>query len=552
MSDSLIVHYQHHKQTINLSTIKADSVLFSFLENDHIQLEFFADRGANLEVECFYFQKTEKDPINNCPETVLRINQYESYFISTGQVDVGYFPGKYQIIYKDRLQREKKFFFVVKSHNSTSNDGLATMISRLENLIHSLTVDLLHTGKNQFNSNHPNLFSLKQNLEDEYPNFKKRINMISEQMEPEIQTTYIRSNRPGRINGKSVILSLRKCSNQDELIIRKKSFSYDTKKNQAIKKILSALQRNLKNWHSEILSNAVKIHMEMENSANIEFQSKSKQSFTKEEVRNLNGQYAFHIQLQDILEKYLNCIRNILASPTCNQISDISAIDPSSRRYFAVAQLQKECQKLTHNDTNYNVQYIRSIKLFEYYGFYILNRLLQESGFTLLSSNVKSFLDFRENHAKFLYEGENSKVKVLYGPFCDDFFSVEDKDVPVSVNSGHKSPDYILQFYDRKDEHLLYQVVVETKYIALDKMTKEKEYDIQKTALDYLQLGYLDSNGQLLTGTIKKVILLYPSKQETLIDFKKRDRIYFVGIDIEKEGLSPQSESLMKNLFIQE
>lgn len=550
MSDRLILSRSNKEEIINLSKFKEDSILFALKENSPISIRFETDKNSILKIDCFYYLEQINGKTIVCENHILELQNKKTYIISNGTVEVGYFPGRYEIQYSKENKDSIRFFFDVKCHDSNSELGLKMMIERLESLIDFLTVDFLHDGKSQYSSKLDNPSAFKRNLELFYPAFKKKVSFLFSNITPDLKTVYVKDKKFGKQDAKSIKLTQRKCVVSDEMFSRKKVFTFDTIKNQSFKKILFELLKYLKDKYSMVNSKIIDIDMDIKNRKDNLSLEKNQRKKEESDIATLEKQLTFFVELGDIILTYIRYIKTILNKLTELNVKNVTYLDKSYRRYADVSLLEKLSKEIENEEREVNVkiQYIRSIQIFEYYGFYIINKLLLNNGYQLIDKNVSSFVDFREDHAKFFYVKDDIKVKVLYGPYCECFYTTTKRDVAVKISSNNDHPDYIVQFF--KNDSLLSQVVIEMKYRALDYNYDNTDNEIFKTGIDYLQLGYLDSDGSLLNGTISKVLFFFPSKNKSFVDIRKFKKLYLIGIDLENDGIDDESLSIINDAFM--
>ncbi len=507
---------KENPKIIDLSR-KSEGILFSFEETGFLFLRSECETGSRISVECNgYFLpdkgKTETDGL-------FEIENHVDYQFSGG--DLYYLPGQYRILYCTS-KGTKEFFFTVRRKKELTEDGYNNIIQRIENLLHGLVFDLKRKGNSQ--SVTESLFALQDTLEKNYISFRNELSYLLLHLDSDLKNSYVRSDSIGKMDYKSVRMNLTHPSYRNKPISKKKDVTYDIIENQNIKKEIQDMKNQLLLIliSIKVKRNAILIE------TSVEEETSNSKKMVKEKMRQDKTEAdSFLKKTEEICQKYFSLCGQFLNHPIMRQVKDIPMRKGYSRRE---AELKKRIDELLDSSkTAY--QYKSSQQVFEYYGFYFIHSALMESGYHLLSE--LDFTSFRENDTCIYYESEDKVATVYYGPYCENYLKTLGKDITVSVNSKHKSPDFILRLYDRKSGNFLFENVLEVKYIPFWKVqaVKEKQEDIIDTASDYLQFGYLSENRELFLGVIHKVFVLFVSKTEQIVDKYDLHRIYFLGVN---------------------
>lgn len=162
-------------------------------------------------------------------------------------------------------------------------------------------------------------------------------------------------------------------------------------------------------------------------------------------------------------------------------------------------------------------------------------------GFTLINDTELKTNNFIANLTLF-YIKDNIKISITYDYFCNSYQEKENNKV-VNINSSHSKPDYIINIY--RNDKILGIIILEAKYRRLTNMVSDN-YDVITEILDdYSQLAFRDSNGLLIRDVIKKVIVIYPDKNENITS--KGINGLLLGINLELDLLASKALERIEN-----
>lgn len=517
-ADNLVIRINHQDPiTINLLT-QRNPFLFSLEETSYLKIRANLSAGCSLAIEAYQVKQGER--LMDNLKGIFVLDSGIEYLFSGG--DLYYFPGRYKVIYtKGALTRE--FYFQVTFRHTITEEGYYRILSRIQSLLHDIVFNLNRKGVMRTDSE--SLPALSNNLERERRNFRNLLSHLLFSLDSELKTDYVPSSLPRKVDGKAIRKNLLHPKGKDASYARKKVLSYDTKENQNLKKRIQEAKKEF--FLTYVLVEQRKKGMSMSSDME-ENASAAMRLFHEKARKEKENNLLFLTELEKLLSEYLFLCNRFLNDERVKTISEIPILSFGGQND---ALLKQKLDSIFEKKSDF--VYKSSPKLFEYYGYYLLHKALEKDGYHLLQPESVDFLSFKENETFLCYENEERLITLLYGPFCKYFLQTEEKDVTVSINSKHKSPDFLLGVYDKKSGKLLFENVLEIKYIPLERFdnTPESEKDMISTFADYLQLGYLSKEEGLCTGVIRRVVALFLSREDTMIDYQNLHRIYLLGTD---------------------
>lgn len=565
MQGSLILSQNKLEQRhIFLNHISDGQEVFHFRENDTIDIQLDKDCSAEVLLECPQaYVLTDGGESRNveCPRNTLRLEPGVKYLISGGQNSLGYYAGEYEIAFRQDGKEIKASFFVMPIQGS-SKQGQEWMVERLESVLSGISFDYLSSDVSQEKKGN-SVSAFYQLLDSEYRHFKAMITRFFLHMEPVSENEYVLSENLSRQDAKSIRLSMMKPIKPGKKYVRKKKFSYDTEINRSVKRSLLSLQRFLKKKWNEMVEKKMEYQntmLRIEEDMNEAYKAIDIQysmSFKKKEknhIRALESKKEGYQNKADFIDglllridDYLIFVQSLLQKPEMRNL-DIQERTPLSHgNDITQRYLKSFLSKLEEGKSETGFRLKKAALLFEYYGYYLLDHLLRDKGFELMESNVESFLDFSEDHSVFLYSDGETKIRLSYGKFCPEVLKSKG-DETVTLNSYHHSPDYLLEYFD-KDGKLIREYVLEVKYMPYKNLMGKASEDIQETLFDYLQLGYLNKENNLDIGKMDKVFLIFPCLNDTISFSEKWGKLFYLGINLEKELEENPSYQRLKNLI---
>ena len=564
MQGSLILtQNQLEPRYIFLNRILEGQEVFRFRENDTIDIQLDQDCKTEALLECpqAYVLTDGENRNVECPRNTLQLKPGVIYQISGGSKSLGYYAGEYEILFRQDGKEIKARFCVMPIHGS-SKQGQEWMVERLESILSGISFDYLSSDASQEKKGN-SASAFYQLLDFEYRHFKAMMTRFFLHMEPVSENEYVLSENLSRQDSKSIRLSLVKPTKPGKKYVRKKTFSYDTEINRSVKRSLLSLQRFLKKkWNEmaekklEYQNTILRIEDEMAEAYKA-IDSQYSMSFKKKEMNHIRAlkskkeDYQTKSEFIDGLllriDDYLIFIQSLLQKTEMRSldIHERTSLSPGNditQRYMKGFLSKLEDGK---SETGYRLK--KAALLFEYYGYYLLDHLLKDKGFELMESNVESFLDFSEDHSEFVYSDGEERIRLSYGKFCPEVLKSKG-DETVTLNSYHHSPDYLLECFD-KDDRLIREYVLEVKYMPYKNLMGQASEDIQETLLDYLQLGYLNKEKNLDIGKMDKVFLIFPCLNDAISFSEKWGKLYYLGINLEKELEENPSYQKLKSLI---
>lgn len=529
IADKLIYTINKKEARVVDLSREENNVLFTIEETSFLYVRMECSSKAEVKIECDSYALRENETLFTDGKLILgnRIN----YQISGG--DLYYLPGQYKILYIT-ANGTKEFYFRVCRNKELSQEGYYTIIQRIEQLLHGLVFDMRRKGNSQ--STTYSLFALKDTLEKEYVPFRNELSYLLNHLNNDLKNAYVRSDSIGRMDSKAIKMNLTHPSYINKPISKKKEVTYDTLENRNLKKLIQEMKKELL---LILISIDQKRNSIVFDDSEEEIQSHSKKMVKEKMEKDKTEMDTFLNGAENICQKYFSLCGRILNHPIMKSISDIPTRNYHSRKE---TELKKRIDDLLDSSkTAYRFK--SSQQIFEYYGYYLIHNVLVQSCYQLISE--LDFTSFRENDTCIYYESNDRIAAVYYGPYCENYLKTDRKDITVSVNSDHKSPDFIIRMYDKNNGQFLFENVFEVKYIPFWKVEaiKEKKDDIIDTASDYLQLGYLTENKELKLGVIHKVFVLFVAREEKVTDLNDLHRIYLLGVTGTE---NPKVETMLK------
>ncbi len=538
MSDKLYVTVNREETKIFDLEKEKEKILFSMTDTSHLRISFHTEKNSSLSMQCYQALNENTKKRMSIEKDTLTLESDVTYKVSGGN-EYYYLPGIYSFSYESKTAK-KTFYFEVKNISVLGKDGFDNIISRLEDILKNITRELSREGDvDSLEQSYP---LLTHRLEENLLSFKNLERRMLSSLKEEVVTVY--GYFPaGREDYKTFRRNI--THPFSEKLTKKKGLSFDSKENQLLKYRMNAFKRKVSFLLNSLKEKETRNHLSLYK-ANEEYEKLTKRReehlymdvrLSKQDIvlqKKMNElqeeRQGLH-SLIDILMKYNHVCDAFLQDDRIKKITLLST--PSYLSSSPMAKEIREMQKKIFPDKE-KVSYKPARELFELYGYYLIHTALMELGYQKVSQLGSSFL--KENETSFVYESETRMVKVLYGPFCKDFLTNKEMDCTVSINSQHRSPDFIMEVYDIETNMFLFDLILEIKYIPIFKFNAKEDLkkDILLTASDYLQFGFVSKEG-LRVGAVRKVMILFPALNEKVEDYLSFHKIYLLGIDMNKD-----------------
>ncbi len=551
MSDKLfVIINKEEPKSFDLGKEK-ERILFSMTDTCHLRVSFHTDSNSRFSMQCYQALNEKKNKKVTIEKDIFSLANDVVYLVSGGS-EYYYLPGIYCLCYENSMCK-KTFYFEVKNNSVLGKDGFGNIVARLESILQNITRELSREGDvDSLEHSYPLLVN---RLEENLPSFRELERRMISCLKEDVVTVY--GYFPA---GREDLKTFRRNITHpfSEKMTKKKGLSFDSKENRILKYQMNSFKRRV-----SFLLNSLKEKMTrnslLQRDGDVEHARLSKQreehlymdirlseeSLVLQKKRNeLQGEEKVLSDLADILMKYHRICDSFLQDERIKKVTLIST--PSFLSCTPAAKEIRDMQKKIFPDKD-KVSYKPARELFELYGYYLIHTALMELGYQKVSQSLSASA-LKENESFFVYESEQRMVKVLYGPFCKDFLSNKEKDCTVSINSHHRSPDFIMEVYDMEKKTFLFDLVLEIKYIPIFKFDEKQDLkkDILLTASDYLQFGFVSDEG-LRVGAVRKVMVLFPSLEEKIDDYLSFHKIYLLGIDMNKETYESIVYSFLKD-----
>ena len=187
----------------------------------------------------------------------------------------------------------------------------------------------------------------------------------------------------------------------------------------------------------------------------------------------------------------------------------------------------------------------QTAKLFEYYGYLLLFKLLQDHQFDYESGWYFEQVLYSKHATTFRHKSGKTAI-LRFDTQVPRLFEARQRNQAqlVSINSNRTQPDLLIELYDEAKQFVRC-LIVEMKFRQLRNIySKETELDVFRQLADYRMLQFYDParTRKLTTQAINEVIVLYP---ETATSHYVYDADYqFKFIPINPSTLTPPSQLL--------
>lgn len=526
-----------------------ERILFAMNDTCHLSVSFHTDKSSFLSMQCYQARNEKKNKKVVIEKDTLVLENGETYKVSGGN-EYYYLSGIYCLKYESSTCK-KTFYFEVKNNSVLGKDGFGNIISRLENILQNITRELSREG--DVDSSEQSYPLLTHRLEENLLSFKNLERRMISNLKEDVVTLY-GSFPSGREDNKTFRRNITHPFSKK--MTKKKGLSFDSKENQLLKYQMNAFKRKVSFLLNTLKERKTKNQLILDQ-ANEEREMLSKQReehlymdvrlskqdlVLQKKMNELQDEKHCIDSLIEILMKYNHVCDSFLMDERMKKVTLLST--PFYISSSPMANEIREMQKKIFPDKD-KVSYKPARELFELYGYYLIHTALMELGYRKAGQSGSSFL--KENETSFFYENDRRMVKVLYGLFCKDFLANKEMDCTISINSNHRSPDFIMEVYDMEKNAFLFDLILEIKYIPFFKFSERQDLqkDILLTASDYLQFGFVSKEG-LKVGAVRKVMILFPALAEKVEDYLSFHKIYLLGIDMNKDTYESKVYSFLR------
>lgn len=448
-------------------------VLFDFGENEKIELKNLSSEPLLLEGNL-----AEGDGlVFPDEEGMIPLGVGRKVQISDPSGDLYYLPGFYAI----RDERGQEFLFEVKGIHNVDKQGIDSLVLALENLERFLTLNF-HRPKESEEGFF--LFREKEFLLKEGKEFPNRLYSLLMDLKGCYRKRIVRSARPGKEDRHTIRKNLERSDGRIERYVVKKVFDYESEENAAIKRSLLLLLEDLSKTRKE---NAALSKQEI---------------FAKVDP-------ALFSEIDDLLIALERKIHALLSASPLFDVAPKESVLVSSPSLEKIESFRKAFPGSRKPGKGFDRQ--RTSKLFELYGFVILDAALTRQGFQKTEWENGAY---EENRVFWKYRRGEETIRLRYGPRLVHYS--QEKEGLVKINSKHDNPDFVLEAY--RKEIFLSALVLDVKYYSEKNLFGPKrDKRLDETLDDYAQFGYKQKDGHVKRGVVKSLDVLFPDLGEKIL-----------------------------------
>lgn len=491
-------------------------------------------------------------------------------FHSNPDSDRHYFAGYYgiKLMMKDTVENYR--FFVRPSSLEYEN---ITFIRRYVNSfspgLSANITKIKHAVNETSNSNNNNAYTKYLFLAENFNNIVNNIASYLNSPSTELQKETITSARIKNLDSKSIKWLVTKGAsynkdimNPDTIVSRELRHNYDNSDNQYFKIQLDFWNREIADvtellevWRYEInqIISDTSLALEKERRkydkaliSTVALEGRKKELYGR--IKNFEKKQSEYIDLFNDysrkikdLQKYKSVIEKALYD---SWVSNVTT-SKKSREMIKDSRL-KLLQQLRNRYKTYMIKndlisrYVglsfankTTPALFETFVYVLIIRgILEPLGFSLVDEDKVNYQVRMSTAGTITLKNDGIYCDVIYEHTARSIRDFDDTDSSeyCSINSNHRSPDFILSFY-RGGEIPFAATIVEVKWRALRKIyNPEEEIEVEKQLYDYLQMGYYDNfTGKVIRGIVTCVFAIYPDADPKYTVLANKD-ITLLGI----------------------
>ena len=547
--------------------LEPGSVVFDFFETDIVGVEFeYDDTRCFVEYEDFETGLMKKAE----PYTLI------DFSYGADPEKGAYFPGYFSLRVTEGTDTRSYSFFVKPRQLHYKN--VLLLREYVNNYYNGLSLDLERSRHSNVDddideygdSTFMNYFFIENN----FPKLIGYINAFAKEQYEELQTKYVISNHPSRIDGTSVKWLVKNGISRNSditrptaVLTRKTMFTVDNRQNQLFRKYLGFWNIELKSCirdftgYLQLLSGRIafeekRITRQKEKTDRVTGESSVSSYVKKTETGKLKDYEKSLLSMRRLeetyknklhtLQRYRTFIDGILTSSWVRNVSDsdnahkgiitnkkLLLIKEMQDRYIGIRR-KSSFSKDVRTSTDYLAEK-STPKLFETYTYILLMNILSDLGFEINEEEtpVGDLMFTLSNQSRLRFEREDGAIcDIYYDHLLEKISSRTNETGYYSFNSRHSKPDFLLSFTNRNNDSIK-AMVIDSKWRSLFNIyNEEDDTEVMLNLRDYSMFLYFDASKEQMNRTvIDKVIAVYPDNDEMITDLLF-GRITAVGLDI--------------------
>lgn len=546
---------------------KQGEVVFDFYETDVVSLQFDYDENrCRVEYEDY--------------ETGLmkKAEPYTLFDFSYGaDPEKGaYFPGYFSLHVLSGSVTEKYSFFVKPKQLHYNN--VILLRDYVNSYYNGLSLDLEHRRRSAVENDEEeygdSTFMNYFFIENYFPRLIGYINAFVKEQYEELQTKYVISSHPSKIDANSVrwLVKSGVTRNSDitrptTVLERKTVFTVDNKQNQLFRAYLNFWNTELKSCirdftgYLQLLKGRIafeekRINKQKEKTARVTAESSVSAYVRKTEAgklrdyeKSLNSMCRLEKSYTDklnTLQRYRTTIDATLTSSWVRNVSD--TVDAgkgiiTNKKLLLMKEMQDRYIGIKRKsgfikDARTSTDYLAeksTPKLFETYTYILLMNILSDLGYEINEEEtpIGDLMFTLSNQSRLRFERDDGAICDIYYDFLLEKISSHTNQTGYySFNSRHSKPDFLLSFTHRNNDSIK-AIVIDSKWRSLFNIYNEyDDTEVMLALRDYSMFMYFDASKKQMNRTvIEKVFAVYPDYDEMITDLLF-GRIAAVGLNI--------------------
>ena len=511
---NLIVHYGKTEQTLDLTTeTNWSEPLFSFPELGKCTLTF----NSSLPNITLYIQTLHED------EFIILQPGATITLVKSEPTPYSYIPDTFSLHLKLSPHTTYTGQFIV-----TPNHVNLETIQNMRNCINDYAQGLSQNEyiKKRMNLNHSTLLQLTPRLQNALRYLKERpLTSFSKQ--------YTHSKTNKKTSSKSERYALQKVPHPKlPYYTLENQLTHDTDENRYFKHLLLSLNHKL----SLITFEELTVMLQREN--DLFHKQQQLEAHYHQSINHYNASttsYTTGKQVDTILAEREQLMQRIKQKQKQQQQlhalkselyqllhhSYLSSLKPSTKvpkqvlhhpAYLDLHQALAQTATATHLNSLLPSSH-QTTKLFEYYGYLLLFKLLQDHDFEYESGWYLEQVLYSKHATTFRHESGYTAI-LRFDTQLPRLFEARHRNQSqlVSINSNSTQPDLLIELYD-ESKQFVRCLIVEMKFRQLRSLySKETELDVFRQLSDYRMLQFYTPSCErtLTTEAVCEVIVLYP------------------------------------------
>ena len=542
------------------------SVVFDFFETDVVSIQFeYDDTQCQVEYEDF-----ETGLMKHAdPYTLI------DFSYGADPEKGAYFPGYFSLHVLSGLKSEKYTFFVKPRQLNYQNViQLRDYVNRYYN---GLSLDLEHRRRSSVDEDEEeygdSTFMNYFFIENNFPRLVGYINAFVKEQYEELQTKYVISNHPSKIDGTSVKWLIKKGISRNSditrptaVLTRKTMFTVNNRQNQLFRKYLNFWNTELKSCIHDFTSylQLLKARIDFEEKRIIKQKEKatrvtagsSVSSYVrKSEIGKLKDYEKFLLSMRrleesytgklQILQRYRTLIDSVLTSTWVHNVTDLETAHKeiiTNKKLLLIKEMKDRYNGIKHSNFSKDVRtstyYLAeksTPKLFETYTYILLMHILYDLGFEINEEEtpIGDLMFTLSNQSRLRFEREDGALCDIYYDHQLEKISSQTKETGYySFNSRHNKPDFLLSFTNRNNDRIK-AMAIDSKWRSFFNIySEEDDTEVMLALRDYSMFLYFEASKKQMNRTvIDRVIAVYPDNDEMITDLLL-GKITAVGLDI--------------------